>query len=199
MVDIYFMDGEWDEIQSTCFFIPPYRKKKNCLAFVYSRTKLFLRIEYFMMGWKHSKERRQFHFDCRTSADTALWQRYVVTEIEQKSFEEIVLRFFKFSSYLIFSSKFTKLQFKRHAKITRRVNIGMGRCKDRREEIKKKESFAFQFALEISFHFIRRVNEKFHFMWNRCTSIDISRNLPLKKKKDAYKGKETLRSGKESS
>lgn len=63
-----------------------------------------------------------------------------MTEIEQKSSEEIVLRFFKFSSYLIFSSKFAKLQFKRHAKITRRVNIGMERCKDRRrEEIKKRE------------------------------------------------------------
>lgn len=144
MVDIYFMDGEWDEIQSTCFFIPPYRKKKNCLAFVYSRTKLFLRIEYFMMGWKHSKERRQFHFDCRTSADTALWQRYVVTEIEQKSFEEIVLRFFKFSSYLIFSSKFAKLQFKRHAKITRRVNtLEWDDAKIGEKKLKKKKVSRF--------------------------------------------------------
>lgn len=70
-----------------------------------------------------------------------------MTEIEQKSSEEIVLRFFKFSSYLIFSSKFTKLQFKRHAKITRRVNIGMGRCKEKK--LKKKKETKKKFRISI--------------------------------------------------
>lgn len=74
-----------------------------------------------------------------------------MTEIEQKSSEETVLRFFKFSPYarqtrLIFSSKFAKLQFKRHAKITRRVNIEWD---DRREEKKNKRK-----------DFIRRVLTK---------------------------------------
>lgn len=109
-------------------FYSSCRKKKYASRLFIVARNFFLRFEYFMMGWKHSKERRQFHFDCCTGADIALWQRDIVTEIEQKSSEETVLRFFKFSPYarqtrLILSSKFAKLQFKRHAKITRRVNI----------------------------------------------------------------------------
>lgn len=82
-----------------------------------------------MMGRrKHSKERRQFHFDCCTSADF----------------------------------QFAKLQFKRHAKITRRVNIEWdGEINDAKigeKKSKKKGSFAFQF--ETSFDFIGRVLTK---------------------------------------
>lgn len=70
-----------------------------------------------------------------------------MTEIEQKSSEETVLRFFKFSPYarqtrLIFSSKFAKLQFKRHAKITRRVNIEWDDAKigERKKKTKERTS-----------------------------------------------------------
>lgn len=106
------MHGEWNEIRSIYRFC---RKKQMCLAFVYSCTiveTFFLRIEYFMMGRrKHSKERRQFHFDCCTSADF----------------------------------QFAKLQFKRHAKITRRVNIewddGVNDAKRRNQKKKKKRKF----------------------------------------------------------
>lgn len=62
---------------------------------------------------KHSKERRQFHFDCCTSADF----------------------------------QFAKLQFKRHAKITRRVNIewddGVNDAKIGEKKSKKKEVSRF--------------------------------------------------------
>lgn len=140
---IYFMDGEWKRDSIDLFFIPLVEKKYASRLFIVARN-FFLRFEYFMMGWKHSKERRQFHFDCCTDADIALWQRDIVTEIEQKSSEETVLRFFKFSPYarqtrLIFSSKFVKLQFKRHAKITRRVNIEWDDAKIGEKKKKTKE------------------------------------------------------------
>lgn len=135
-------------------FYSSCRKKKYASRLFIVARNFFLRFEYFMMGWKHSKERRQFHFDCCTGADIALWQRDIVTEIEQKSSEETVLRFFKFSPYarqtrLIFSWKFAKLQFKRHAKITRRVNIEWDDAKigERKKKNKRK-------------NFIRRVLTK---------------------------------------
>lgn len=97
-------------------FIASVEKNKYAsrLFIVVLQQKLFLRIEYFMMGRrKHSKERRQFHFDCCTSADF----------------------------------QFAKLQFKRHAKITRRVNIewddGVNDAKIGEKKSKKKEVSRF--------------------------------------------------------
>lgn len=102
-------------------------KEKKCLAFVHScETKLlFSRIEYFMMGWKHSKEKRQFHFDCCTSPQIALWQGYCDinwTEIVRRN-RFLNFHFYARQTHLIFNWKFAKLRFKRHAKITRHVNI----------------------------------------------------------------------------
>lgn len=134
------------------FFIPSVEKKK-CLAFVHGcETKLlFSRIEYFMMGWKHSKEKRQFHFDCCTSPQIALWQWYC-----DRNWTEIVRRnrflnfhFYARQTHLIFNWKNRKITvYKRHAKITRHVNDWMDGGK---EEIKKKEGKRLRSLFEIFF------------------------------------------------